>query len=260
MIHILKVYAKAISFSVAQATIFRTAFFLFYLWLFVDTLIKVLFFSAIYTQVNSIGGWNFTDVFLLVVVNGILWDMVWCLFLSGFEKFIEDFSKGNFDFILLKPMNPLLYITITGFHARSFSGARLPLLLYAILFLPISWPFLNIIAAIIVFLAGIVVYHALFAIVASLAFWIIDSEPILDFSFSITEGSRFPVTIFPKALQIIFTFIIPIFLVANYPVMILQQMTSPSFALTAILIAIGSEVIAFLVWKFSIKHYSSASS
>jgi len=261
MRNFLRFYFKTVSFSVAQMTVYRTSFWLYYLWLLGDTAIKVLFFGAIFTQVDSIGGWTFTNTFLLVLFNGLLWDFAWTFFLTGFEDFIENFSKGNFDFILLKPMNPLLYLTISGFAARSFSGARLPLLIYAIFFLSIQWQFSSSIAALVIFVAGIMIFHAIFAIVAALSFWIIDPEPILDLAFGITEGSRYPITIFPQAMRFIFTFIIPIFFVANFPVMVIQNLIGQREAvLTALFVAICSQIVAYLVWKVSVRHYSSASS
>ena len=256
----LKIYWKSISFSVAQATIFRASFFIFYFWLLSETTIRILFFGAIFGQVKSIGGWSFQDTFFLVMLSGMMWDFVWCFYLTGFEQFMEHFSQGGFDFVLLKPMNPLTYITVTGFSARSFSTARFPLLIYGLIAFHYHWQLSTVIGSIVSFLAGIVILHALYAMVAACSFWIIDTEPIEDLSYNLADGSRYPASTFPRIFKFIFTFIFPIIFVTNVPVMIIMKIANPFTSVLAIGIAIIFEFLAYAFWSFSIKHYSSASS
>ena len=256
----LRVILKSISFSIAQATIFRSSFLIFFFWLFIDTLIKILFFSAIYSQVSSIGGWTYEQAVLLVIFHGMMYDFAWTLYVTAFNNFIDNFPEGGFDFILLKPMHPITYITTTGFSATSFSGARLSLLFYAIFFLPIVWHMPNVLAAILVFICGLVAIHGAFAIMSAIIFFVVRGDFIYDLIFNLIDGGQYPFSIFPMAARFFFTFILPVFLIANFPVMMISNMINLDLAWVAIVIAVAIELVAFKVWNYAIKHYSSASS
>jgi len=260
MLKFFRIYKKAISFSISQATIFRTSFLLFFLWIFFDTLIKLIFFKALFVQVPSIGGWTYYDCLMLVVFQGMMYDFAWMTFITAFEKFVGNFTEGNFDFILTKPMHPLTYLTVTGFSAKSCSGARVPILIYSILFFPFAWHFGNTFLLVIIFSAGLVAMHGIFALISSLLFWTTEGASAFDLIWNIIEAGRLPNSIYPLALRFIFTFLIPIFLISTYPVLALKNDISWTFAIAAILIAFFIQIVAYKTWDFAIKRYSSASS
>ena len=256
----LKVYLKQASFSFAQTAIFRASFFLQFGWLSIDALTKILFIGAIYTQVNNIGGWTFTDALLLVAVFGLMYDFTWTLFLSNFSNFLEDFSEGHFDFVLTKPMHPLSYLTATAFNAGSFSGSRLLILIYICIVTPIFWHVPNVLVAIMIFGLGIVAIHAIVSIICSFAFYLIDALPLYDLFFTFLEGGKYPYSIFPMGVRFVFTFIFPVFMIANFPVMVIQNMINLNIVWLVLAIAVVLEVIAYKAWDVGVKHYSSASS
>jgi len=260
MIRFFRLYKKVITFSFNQVTAYRASFLIFFLWLLVDTLVRVLFFTAVYSQVNSIGGWTFTDCFLLVMFHGLMYDFAWMFYIGGFSRFIENFSRGNFDFVLVKPINSLTYLTITGFNAGAFSGARFPLVAYAILFLPVAWHWPNALLAIAIFFLGVIILHALFVILSSLCFWLTEAESVFNFFFHVVEGGRYPYSTFPSMLRFVFTFFLPIFFFANFPVMVLRGMVSLNVFWLAVIMAIAAETIAYAIWSIGTRHYSSASS
>lgn len=255
-----RIYRKFIIISLNQLTIFRGSFLIFIGWLLLDLLIKILFFSAIFNQVDSIGGWTFQDSILLVFFLGMMWDFLWVLFLAGFEDFLLNFSRGQFDFILTKPINPLIYLSLSSFNAKSFSFSRYLLLIYIIIFAPYVWQIENLAIAAIIFLLTIIVFHAIYTMIISLAFWL--TENILFFYnfHQIIEGSTQPISIYPPILRFIFTFILPILLIANYPVMAIKGLVSWPAVGLVLALAIIFELVAYSVWSLGVRRYSSASS
>ena len=73
------------------------------------------------------------------------------------------------------------------------------------------------------------------------------------------ETARYPGDIFRGVGKIIFTFIIPIAIIATVPASILTGRIEWRFALVSLLIGVTFLSVGLLVWRKSIEHYSSAS-
>jgi ABC-2 type transport system permease protein len=73
------------------------------------------------------------------------------------------------------------------------------------------------------------------------------------------ETSRYPGDIFRGVGKIIFTFIIPIGIIATVPASILTGRIGLGFAVTALFVGSLFLSIGLWVWRRSIEHYSSAS-
>lgn len=260
MKRIWKIYSCFITLSIARLTIFRGSFYIFMAWLLFDMLIKIFFFSAIYHQVDNIGGWTFQDSIFLVFLLSFMWDLLWVFFLFGYEEFLIKFSQGQFDFILLKPINPLLYLAMSSFNAKSFSFSRYLILIYIIFFIPFAWQLENILISLLIFFCAFIIFHAIYTIVIALSFWFVEVLPFFYHTHYIIEGSTNPISIFPPTLKFIFTFILPILLIANYPLMALKGLISWPTVILFLLLAAAFELVSYWVWHLGIKRYSSASS
>jgi len=188
------------------------------------------------------------------------WDLAWTFFITGFDRFTENFSKGAFDFVLLKPLNPLLYLTLTGFNAASFSGIRNLIIIYFIIFIPFTWHWQLVLLAIYFIILALIILHAIYAICSALCFWIVEAQEIVYFLAHIVEGARYPQSIYSTTARFIFTFIFPIIVIANFPVLSLKGLISWQTIMLTTLTAIIFQIIAHLIWRIGVKRYSSASS
>ena len=74
-------------------------------------------------------------------------------------------------------------------------------------------------------------------------------------------GSWLPDAVFRGFFKVFFTFAIPMLLVANVPAkLLLQRLSSPREAFFLFIMAAGCLVLSEFVWRYSLKHYTSASS
>jgi ABC-2 type transport system permease protein len=77
---------------------------------------------------------------------------------------------------------------------------------------------------------------------------------------TISGLGRYPMDIYPSGLRYLLTFILPVAFFAYFPA--LQLVREPSFTVAgqAILLAIIFFFLSRAWWRYSMKHYSSASS
>ena len=73
------------------------------------------------------------------------------------------------------------------------------------------------------------------------------------------ETSRYPGDIYRGIGKVIFTFIIPIGIIATVPASALTGRLGFNFAVLSLFIGISFLCVGLFVWKMSIEHYSSAS-
>jgi len=113
--------------------------------------------------------------------------------------------------------------------------------------------------------AGILIHYSLMFILATICFWTVRAQGIVWGYYNLFNIARMPDEAFNGAFKTVFTFGLPVLLVSNVPVRVLaDKISSPLAHLPAwlLLIAIGAAwaVISEIFWRFSVRHYTSASS
>jgi ABC-2 type transport system permease protein len=108
--------------------------------------------------------------------------------------------------------------------------------------------------------AGILVHYSLMFLLASVAFWAVRAQGIVWGYYNLFNIARMPDAAFQGFFKAFFRFAIPMLLVANVPVKLLtDQLDSP----WEMLLLAGMSVVCFaaseIFWRFSVKHYTSAS-
>ena len=98
-------------------------------------------------------------------------------------------------------------------------------------------------------------------LLASVSFWTVRAQGIVWGYYNLFNIARLPDAAFRGLFKAFFTFAIPMLLVANVPAkLVINKLSSP----LDMLLLLGMSVVCFfaseLGWRFSIRHYTSASS
>ncbi|MBI4812129.1 ABC-2 family transporter protein [Candidatus Falkowbacteria bacterium] len=180
----------------------------------------------------------------------------------GIYMFKNDVKLGNFDFVLSKPINPLFYsfMRLTDILDTIFLIPIVSLIIFTVIKLGVAISFNNVFLYILFLTFSQLIIMGIHVLAASLTIWATEAENFIWlYRESMTVG-RFPPEIFPSALQWIFTLIIPVIIIVAFPAKALLGVLNWQWAVFALIYAIGFFAISLLVWKISLKHYSSASS
>lgn len=236
-----------------------------YVAFFIGKLIRFGFFLlliiSIFRFTKSLAGYSKYEVILFFLTFNLIDVLTQALF-RGIYLFKRDVRTGNFDYIISKPINSLFYCLsrLVDIADIIFLIPIIALIIYTILKLSISITILNIIYYLIFIFLGLLITLSIHIVSASITIWTMESENFIWFYRESMAIGRFPPEIFSSSMQFIFTFIMPIIIIVAFPAKALLGILGWQSALVALIYSISFFILSLLIWKKSLKYYSSASS
>ena len=224
--------------------------------------ITILFFHIIFLHTATIGGWDIHTTLLLVAVNQLVNNLYNAFFSINITQISDYVREGTLDFILVKPVDPQFFTTFRYVSFSALFSLIFPLLIISYLTttgnITFSLPIFSLF--LLLLLCGVAIRYAFGLAVMTLSFWVTEAYALHTLYSEFFSLSEYPAVIFRGGWQIFFTFIIPIIVVANFPVMAVTQALST----TALLFALGISALLLLVTRkffhFALRNYCSASS
>jgi len=108
--------------------------------------------------------------------------------------------------------------------------------------------------------AGAVIVYSFWLMLATLAFWFVRVENMLQIFSSMYEAGRWPVGFYPRWLRFMLTFLIPVAFATTVPAQALAgRLSWPTFA-GAFALAAALAVLSRVFWRVGVRRYSGASS
>lgn len=214
-------------------------------------------------QIPSLAGWTLAEIWLIYglltlakSLNHMFADNLWTL---G-EQYVR---TGAFDRFLVRPINPLFHLLADRFCHDGIGNFLVGLVLVfsAAFSLNVIWTPGKIFYLLLVVVSGGLIFVALNLITAVSAFWVMDSVPMIRVVFETHEFAKYPLTIYPIAITVLLTFLIPYGLASYYPASYLLGKETPLIlAWIAPLVAVILLFIGYRFWLFGLRHYASTGS
>ncbi|MDP2930589.1 MAG: ABC-2 family transporter protein, partial [bacterium] len=187
--------------------------------------------TLIFGQVDSIAGWNEKEVLILAVVGMLFHDIMDLFVTENLEKFSRSIRHGEFDFVLLRPVNPRFMASTR--YASFGTVLRLFVLIFILssllkgagVYPGISdWLGFSLLLG-----AGLIIFYNIFFAVITTNFWLINLFNFNDLFDRVLSSGRYPTDIFKGGLKSFFVYAIPIILIATLPVLALFGKARPEF-------------------------------
>jgi ABC-2 type transport system permease protein len=262
MMRMLRVVRAQLRASLSLALQYRLEFvvegLLALLWMAV-TLVPLL---VVFGTRSSVAGWTFAEMLVVlgwfVALKGVLEGTL----SPSLMQVVEHVRKGTLDFVLLKPADAQLLVSlakIEPWRVVDLAGAAL---IFAYAFREIGHhPTLaqGLLAAALL-CAAVLVLYSIAILVVSIAFIAVRVDNLLYLFQSVFDVARWPSSVFRGTLAIIFTYVLPLALMTTYPALALLGKLTPRTAVSALLGSIAFAGVARLIWIASIRRYTSASS
>ena len=225
--------------------------------------IQILFLGIIFSQIPDLKGWSFEEVlfiygFSLIAksLDHLFFDNLWMV---GYRIV----RKGEFDKYLTRPVNTLYHVIVENFCIDAFGELLSCVLLlgYAIprLNLPFHWYTIPLVIVVVVF--ATMIYTSLKIMTAAVAFWTKASGHVMHMLYMTNDFSKYPVTIYNKAVKAIITYVIPFAFTAYFPASYFLTGQNGLFCIGGTVIA-GSVLfsLALFIWRKGLNAYESAGS
>jgi ABC-2 type transport system permease protein len=166
------------------------------------------------------------------------------------------------DFMLLLPANTRFLVSLRQVDLGGFVNAvsAVGVMIYAGHQMHMTPSVAQITGFVLLCLAGIVVHYSLMFLLATVAFWTVRAQGIIWGYYNLFNIARMPDAAFQGFFKAFFTFAIPMLLVSNVPVKLLvNRLESPLQMLWLVGMSGVCFAVSELFWRFSIRHYTSAS-
>jgi ABC-2 type transport system permease protein len=219
---------------------------------------------VIYSHTDHIGDWTKWEVVLLVGTHQIIAQLFQAFFFVNVANIPELVRTGKLDSLLLLPIDSQFSVSTKQFGLDSIVNA---LIGAAVVVFSLSR--LGLVpspGAILLYLAalgfGVAIHYSIMLSLAAVSFWIVRAQGLVYGYFNFLNIARYPDVIFPPLFRFVFSWIVPVVIVANIPArLLIKSLGQPGWL---VLQLIAAATIACLwsriFWRFALRHYSSASS
>lgn len=235
---------------------------------FVGSLLGTLFWLAtalltialFFRHTTRLGGWTLWEVVALLGVFNALTGVVEAVLRPGIGRLAGDVRSGALDLVLVRPVDAQLYVSFRRLDLWRLADVVLGLGIagYAVARLGRSLSPGQAFAFLVAFLAAAAVVYAIWVALMSLAFWFVAVENLSTLFDALFEGARFPVSAYPGALRFLFVYLIPIAWTTTVPASLLTGRLGVGSALVAAAVGVAALVLARLLWRTALRHYTSA--
>jgi ABC-2 type transport system permease protein len=258
----LHIWLAQIRYSTARELMFKSNFIL---WIVVDLAwfgLSLAFIQFLYLQVNTIADWGKWQMILLVATNNLVQQIFQMFLMINCTNLPELVRSGKLDFFLAQPASPQFLVSTRKFEPGSVVNCFFAIIVcgVALAHLPerLSWLGLTLYPLLVAL--GVLIHYSLMLMLMSLSFWMTRAQGFINAYYSVFQIARLPREVFFGVTKLVFTWAIPLLLIANVPARTLfsgVQWGDVAGLVAAAVIFLGLSRAVFLA---GLRRYGSASS
>lgn len=168
---------------------------------------------------DVIDGWTWPEIAFLYSVQILTYALGSSFAYSPMVELEKTVQKGNFDQVLLRPLDPFLSLTAQTFNIGYLSHVLLSvsILAWSVLQVNAAWSLPLVIYFAVSVMSGSLIVAAIFTFIGSWSLTIVRTDAIFNLMYSAYDFIRYPITIFGTGVQVLLTAIVPVALTNFYP-------------------------------------------
>lgn len=220
----------------------------------------IIFLLVILTKTGELFNYTVAQVIFFFITFTILDTLSQLLFREVYS-FRQMVVHGEFDLVLIKPMNPLFRVLVGG--ADPMDLAMMIPYIGALVYTAGKIGTLSagaVGAYVLLLINGLLIAMGFHILVLALAIVSTQVDHTIMIYRDLTNMGRIPVDIYREPLRSIITFVVPVGVMMTFPVKALFGLLSPSAIMLSFVFGIVFFLICLRLWRFSLTKYTSASS
>lgn len=216
-------------------------------------------------QFGEINGWNYGQLAFLYGISVISHALSMIFFVQGW--FMGFFViEGDFDRFLTRPLSVLYQFFFTNINVFGLTDLIPGILVfvYGCIQTGFSFTVSSVVGIIVMLIGATLIRGGIYILLGSTSFWTKSANDFGQFTQEIFDKTTmYPISMYPEAMQLILTFVIPIGWVSFYPaseLLGIEHAFSTGGMGIWITLAVGivTMLIAGLVFKIGMRRYESA--
>jgi len=218
--------------------------------------------SLFFGRGQRLGGWSWEAALVVLGIYTLLNGFSSTLLRPNLGNLVKQVQSGSLDFVLLKPMDSQIWLSLCTLSPWGLpemvlglalmvvgtirSGARpdAPALLTGALML----------------LAGVTILYSLWFVLAATSIWFVKIWNATEVLRSLLAAGQFPVSAYPATLRVVFSTILPLAFLTTVPAEAILGLATGGSVVASLALAGLSLVGSRSLWRFALRHYTSASS
>ena len=223
---------------------------------------ELLSLRIIFSNTESLGGWGRGELIalmgVLMMINTFMSALIW----PNTEKFNASVRDGSLDYMLIQPVNSMFLVSFSRITVWRVADLFIAFVLIGIgvnMAGETTTPS-NIVMFSLLSISGALVIYSLWIVLIAFTFWFTKFDNNVTILQALTDTGRYPVTVYPRWLRVIVTFIIPIGLATTVPIQALRGELTVRDVIVFLCVSVIAVLIASKVWSIGVKRYSGASS
>ncbi len=219
------------------------------------------FLYLVFKQIPSMKEWTLEQMLFIYGfaqiprgIDHLLTDNLWMV---GWQMVI----KGTFDKYMLRPMNIFFQIVCekVQFDAAGELMVGVFFVGRAVVYGVVQITLLKTLLFIVSIVAGSIIYTSVKLVLASIAFWVKDSSPIMTTAYDVADFAKYPIEIYAKPIQLVLMTILPFAFVAYIPATFFLINANIWRTIAAeCVIAVAFWMFAYSLFKKGLSIYESA--
>jgi len=264
LFHLWEIYGIMFRNSLIREMSFKLNFLL---WMLVEVLWfmgQIVFIEVVFSYVGGIGGWSKWEVVLLIGTHQLIGQLFQAFFYMNLANLPELVRTGKMDFMLLLPVDTQFMVSMKQFGMDNVVNALVGagFVIFSLWKLSVLPTLSQILLYMVAVVCGILIHYSIMLVFSVASFWMVRSQGLIYGYYSLFNIGRYPDTIYRGAFKLVFSWLIPVIIVANIPSRILIHSTENPWPLLLELMAATLFMVGAtrLLWNSALHHYSSASS
>ena len=239
----------------------------FILWMFVELLWflgQIVFVEVLFQYVDKIGDWSKWEVVLLIGTHQLIGQVFQAFFYVNLANLPELVRTGKLDLMLLLPVDAQFAVSTRQFGFDNAINALIgvAIVVFSLFKLGVA-PSASQVALYLAAIAlGVSIHYSIMFFLSTMSFWIVRAQGLIYGYYNLFNIARYPDAIFGGVFKFVFSWLIPVIIVANFPARLLMRSFErpPDLMLQLLVAALFVVSASRLFWRFALKRYSSASS
>jgi len=227
--------------------------------IFINYIAELLSLYFIFELVPEINGWDREQMLLMygISVTGF---SLWSCFFINTITLPYYLKRGEFDRFLVRPIQPIVQIMLDGFDEDAWGDLIVGIFVLGIAGYRLNIGLSSVPLVLVTVVSGCFVYAGLSILLSTISFFTINQADVANLTIEIKEIAKYPMTIYPRIMQVVFTFLIPIAFVSFIPSKMILDQGNWYFYFMIPAVAFVFYSLSKKIWCIGVRHYESTGS
>jgi ABC-2 type transport system permease protein len=205
----------------------------------------------VFSQTNELNGWTEAELLVVMGIFVLMGGVINAVIQPNMTRLLEEIQLGTLDYALTKPADAQGLISVREFRLWSLTDVVVGILVlsYGVWHYQGFVGIVQSLAFMLALLMGSILIYCFWLIITSTAFWIVRVDEIVNLFQGVYAAGRWPVSIYPRWLQVGLTFIVPVAFAVTIPAEALTSRLTPLILVGTFALTIFFSVVARLIWR-----------